>query len=82
MIEQFLLLFFIHHRKIPIGVTDNTWHHVCVLWEIREEKVEVFKDGQRKYVSIGFHSSPQRVGIEATVEKITSSFKKIILLTS
>ena len=50
-----------------MGVTDNTWHHVCVLWEIRDEKVEVFKDGQRKYVSIGFHSS--RVGIEGTVEK-------------
>ena len=58
-----------------MGVTDNTWHHVCVLWEIRDEKVEVFKDGQRKYVSIGFHSS--RVGIEGTVEKITSSFKNL-----
>ena len=61
-----------------MGVTDNTWHHVCVLWEIRDEKVEVFKDGQRKYVSIGFRSSPQRVGIEGTLEKITSSFKNLI----
>lgn len=63
------LLFFIHHRKIPMDATDNTWHHVCVLWELRDEQVEVFKDGQRKYVSIGFQSSSQRVGIEGTVGK-------------
>ena len=69
MIEQFLLLFFIHHRNIPMEVTDNTWHHVCVLSELRDEQVEVFKDGQRKYVSIGFQSSSQRVVIEGTVEK-------------
>ena len=50
-------------------VTDNTWHHVCVLSELRDEQVEVFKDGQRKYVSIGFQSSSQRVVIEGTVEK-------------
>ena len=52
-----------------MNVTDNTWHHVCVLWETRDEQVEVFKDGQRKDVSIGFQSSSQRVGIEGTVEK-------------
>ena len=47
-----------------MDVTDNTWHHVCVLWEIRDELVEVFKDGQRKYVS-----TVGRVGLEGTVKK-------------
>lgn len=66
-----------------MDATDNTWHHLCVLWELRDEQVEVFKDGQRKYVSIGFQSSSQRVGIEGTVgKKITLSFKKLSLLTS
>lgn len=64
-----------------MAVTDNIWHHVCVLWEIRDEQLEVFKDGQRKHVSIGFQSNSQRVGIEGTVEKITLSFKQHILLT-
>lgn len=52
-----------------MDATDNTWHHLCVLWELRDEQMEVFKDGQRKYVSIGFQSSSQRVGIEGTVGK-------------
>ena len=50
-------------------LTDNTWHHVCVSSELCDEQVEVFKDGQRKYVSIGFQSSSQRGVIEGTVEK-------------
>lgn len=65
-----------------MDVTDNTWHHVCVLWKIRDELVEVFKDGQRKYVSTGFQSSSQRVGLEGTVKKISLSFKKFNLLSS
>lgn len=52
-----------------MGVTDDTWHHVCVLSEIHDELVEVFKDGERKYVSTGFQSSSQRIGIEGTVKK-------------
>ena len=52
-----------------MGVIDNTWHHLCVLWKIRDDEVEVFKDGKRKYVSTGFRSSSQRIGIEGIVKK-------------
>ena len=58
-----------------MGVTDNTWHHVCVLWEIRDEQVEVFKDGERTYVSTGFQSSSQHIGIEGTVKNYILSFE-------
>lgn len=51
-----------------MGVTDNTWHHLCVLWKIRDDEVEVFKDGERKYVSTGFQSISRRIGIEGTVK--------------
>ena len=52
-----------------MGVIDNTWHHLCVLWKIRDDEVEVFKDGERKHVSTGFRSSSQRIGIEGIVKK-------------
>ena len=60
-----------HHSKTPLGVSDNTWHHVCVLWEVSNELLEVFKDGERKYLSTGFQSSTQHVGIEGTVAEST-----------
>ena len=59
-----------------MGLTDNTWHHVCVLWEIRDEQVEVFKDGERKYVSTGFQSSSQHIGIAGIVKKSHIKFEK------
>ena len=67
--EAYVYPFFTDHREISMGVTDNTWHHVCVMWEIREEQVEVFKDGERKYVSTGIQSSSQHIGIEGTMKK-------------
>ena len=32
-----------------MGVTDNTWHHVCVLLDNKIGLVTVFKDGHRSF---------------------------------
>ena len=45
-----------------MDVADDTWHHVCVLWNGLEELLQVFKDGEQKYNSSGFH----HLGIEGT----------------
>ena len=50
------------HSKIPMDVVDDTWHHVCVLWNRLEELLQVFKDGERKYNSGRF----QHLRIEGT----------------
>ena len=37
-----------------MGVTDNTWHHVCLMWDAESILLAVFKDGERKSESYGF----------------------------
>ncbi|XP_022807964.1 uncharacterized protein LOC111344965 [Stylophora pistillata] len=40
--------------KIPTGVVDDMWHHVCVSWNQHKGLMQVFEDGKRKYSSFGF----------------------------
>ena len=68
---------FVHSRDIAMGVADATWHHVCVTWEQYYGLLDLYKDGERKYVyqSNGFRSSSaQNVGIEGAV----ISYKSVI----
>ena len=37
-----------------MDVTDDTWHHVCVVWDGESGFLEVFKDGERKHQSTRF----------------------------
>ena len=32
-----------------MGVTDNSWHYVCVLWDGTIGILAVFKDGHRNF---------------------------------
>ena len=32
-----------------MGVTDDIWHHVCVVWEGESRLLATYKDGERKY---------------------------------
>jgi len=34
-----------------MGVTDDMWHHVCVVWEGESGILASFKDGDRNYQS-------------------------------
>ena len=56
--------FVFQHREIPMGVVDNTWHHVCVTWKAREEILTVYKDGEKKYSTNRFWSRVQNKEIE------------------
>lgn len=42
--------------EIPMGVADDMWHHVFVLWSKR--LMQVFKDGERRFGSFEFHLTP------------------------
>ncbi len=50
--------------KVAMGVTDDTWHHVCLSWVGDSGLLSVFKDGERKSDSNGFWSLLQNLGIE------------------
>lgn len=52
------------HREIPMGVVDNTWHHVCVTWKARKMMLNVYKDGEKKYSTKRFWSLVQNKEIE------------------
>ena len=41
-----------------MGVADDMWHHVCVLWNNRKRLMQVFKDGERRFGSFEFHLTP------------------------
>ena len=52
------------HSEIPMGVVDNTWHHVCVTWKAHEKILTVYKDGEKKYSTNRFWSREQNEEIE------------------
>lgn len=52
------------HREIPMGVVDNTWHHVCVTWKARATRLKVYKDGKKKYSTKRFWSHVRDKEIE------------------
>jgi len=39
-----------------MGVTDDIWHHVCVIWESKSEVLAVFKDGEKNHESNWFRA--------------------------
>ena len=45
-------------------VTDDTWHHVCVVWDGESGFLAVFKDGERKHQSTRFRTGSLNVIIE------------------
>ncbi|XP_022810271.1 uncharacterized protein LOC111347272, partial [Stylophora pistillata] len=51
--------------EIPMGVADDMWHHVCVLWNNRKRLMQVFKDGERRYSSFESHFTP--IEVEGTM---------------
>ena len=47
-----------------MGVTDDIWHHVCVVLEGESGLFALFKDGERNYHSNWFHASSLNAWIE------------------
>ena len=47
-----------------MGVTDDIWHHMCVVWEGESGILAFFKDGVRNYQSYGFRAGSLNVRIE------------------
>lgn len=52
------------HSNIPMVVTDDTWHHVCVVWDGESGLLAVFKDGERNHQSTRFRTGSLNVIIE------------------
>lgn len=51
-----------------MGVTDDMWHHVCVVWEGERGLLASFKDGERNYQSNEFRADSLDVGIGGNEE--------------
>ena len=47
-----------------MGVTDDIWHHVCVVWEGETGLLALFKDGERNYQSNEFRAGSLKARIE------------------
>ena len=45
-----------------MGVTDDIWHHVCVVWEGESRLLATFKDGERNYQPTEFRAGSLNVG--------------------
>ena len=46
-----------------MGVTDDIWHHVCVVWEGESRLLATFKDGERNYQLTDFRAGSLNEGI-------------------
>ena len=62
-----------------MGVADDTWHHVCVVWESVSRLLAIFKDGERKHQSNGFPACSLNVEIEGN-SCMKSYFPKTIFI--
>jgi len=51
-----------------MGVTDDMWHHVCVVWEGESGILASFKDGERNYQSNEFRAASFNARIEGNDE--------------
>ena len=47
-----------------MGVTDDIWHHVCVVWEAETGLLAFFKDGEGNYKSNEFRADSLNARIE------------------
>lgn len=62
----FLLCSIFMSRVLPVGLVDDTWHHVCVTWVARDGLLDVYIDGERTFQTEDFWSSAIHLGIEGT----------------
>ena len=51
-----------------MGVIDDMWHHVCVVWEGESGLFASFKDGERNYQSDEFRADSLNVRVEGNEE--------------
>ncbi|KAL9987547.1 hypothetical protein ACROYT_G001872 [Oculina patagonica] len=65
--HAFDIVFGNKRSNMPVNVTDNTWHHVCLLWEGDSGLLAIFKDGERNHQSHGFRASSLNVRIEGII---------------
>ena len=50
-----------------MGVTDNIWHHVCVVWEGDNALLAFFKDGEGNYLSNDLRADSLNARIEGNL---------------
>ena len=50
-----------------MSVTDDMWHHMCVVWDGESGYLAVFKDGERKHQSTRFRAGSLDVIIEGII---------------
>ena len=47
-----------------MNISDDMWHHVCVVWDGESGHLAAFKDGERKHQSTRFRAGSLDVIIE------------------